>query len=391
MKIGPTNLSGKWGRWVLTGVLALMLAAGLLMGTAHADTSYTVQAGDNLSNIAARHGVTVEAIVTANNLPSRSTIYVGQVLRIPSSGTNPAPTSRPQPNPATYVVLAGDSLTGVAARFGVSLQALAAANGVSPTSYLYVGQVLKLPGQNQPQPQPPANTPQPASPTATPKPPTATPAPPTATPVPPKPTSAPPAATIQPGKAVTYTVQPGDHLWAIAAKFNTTVPALIELNNLNDPNTLYTGQVLTVVPGSNAGPASTPTPKPMPPMGKFGPKWIDVNINTQLLTAYEGYTPVFSSRVSTGKRGFPTVEGTYRVYAKYRSTKMEGQQGTSEYYYIPNVPYTMYFYSGYAVHGAPWNNNLGVPSSHGCVNMAVNASKWMFEWAPIGTLVVSHR
>jgi lipoprotein-anchoring transpeptidase ErfK/SrfK len=50
----------------------------------------------------------------------------------------------------------------------------------------------------------------------------------------------------------------------------------------------------------------------------------------------------------------------------------------------------MYFYSGYALHGAYWHNNFGHPMSHGCVNLPVDVSKWMFEWAPIGTMVVSH-
>ena len=109
-------------------------------------------------------------------------------------------------------------------------------------------------------------------------------------------------------------------------------------------------------------------------MGKYGPKWFDVDISDQSIIAYEGDTPVYTARVSTGTWKYPTVEGTYRVYAKYVSTKMEGGQGTPDYYYIPNVPYTMYFYGSYALHGAFWHNKFGNQMSHGCVNLPVEVA-----------------
>jgi lipoprotein-anchoring transpeptidase ErfK/SrfK len=196
-----------------------------------------------------------------------------------------------------------------------------------------------------------------------------------------------------PGKPVEYTVQPGDNLITIAAKFNTTVDALMDLNDISNPNLLRVGQKLTIVKGNvqnNDPPKNTPVPEPTPPMGEFGPKWIDVNITAQSVVAFEGQTPVFMTKASTGLPRYPTVEGIYRVYAKYRTTKMEGGEG-ADYYYLPNVPYTMYFYSGYALHGADWHNNFGQPMSHGCVNLPVEASKWLFDWAPIGTMVVTHK
>jgi LysM repeat protein len=283
----------------------------------------------------------------------------------------------------------------VAARFGVTRQALAAANGISPSSYLYVGQVLTIPGaaQTEPAPPKPTNTPEPP-PTATLVPPTATPQPPTAAATTtPEPVQAPSEA--EKGKPVKYTVQAGDNLSKIAAQFGTTVANLQRLNNLGDTNFIYVGQVLIIVAGddqNNEPPAATPTakPEPTPPMGKYGPKWFDVDLSDQTITAYEGDTPVYTSRVSSGTWRYPTVIGTYRIYAKYVRTKMEGGQGTSDYYYIPDVPFTMYFYGGYALHGAYWHNNFGNPMSHGCVNLPVDVAKWMFEWAPIGTMVVTH-
>jgi LysM repeat protein len=286
--------------------------------------------------------------------------------------STPAPANLPaQSPPGTYVVQSGDSIIGVAGKFGVTQQALAAANGLQPFDRLRIGQTLKIPGQGQPQPPSQAPT---VQATTTPQPVTS-------------------AQGSQLGKPVQYVVQPGDSLSTVASKFNTTVDSLIALNKLSDRNFLRVGQVLTIVNGddqNNNPPVFTPTPEPTPPMGEFGPKWVDVNISTQLMTAYEGQTPVFSAKASTGIPRHPTVEGTYRIYAKYRSVKMEGGQG-AEYYYIPNVPYTMYFYSGYALHGAYWHNNFGHPMSHGCVNLPVDAAKWMFDWAPIGTMVVTHK
>jgi lipoprotein-anchoring transpeptidase ErfK/SrfK len=95
---------------------------------------------------------------------------------------------------------------------------------------------------------------------------------------------------------------------------------------------------------------------------------------------------VLTAVVSTGTRYYPTVTGRFKVYAKYRSTPMSGPG-----YYLPGVPYTMYFYRGYAIHGTYWHNNFGRPMSHGCVNMKTPEARWLFKWAPKGTLVVVHR
>lgn len=107
-----------------------------------------------------------------------------------------------------------------------------------------------------------------------------------------------------------------------------------------------------------------------------GEKWIEVNVTTQQMTAWEGDVPVMSSTVSTGLPNTPTVLGKFNIYWKLTSTLMVGDN-----YYLPEVPYTMYFYAGYALHGTYWHNNFGQPMSHGCVNLETSQAKQLFDWA----------
>ena len=114
-----------------------------------------------------------------------------------------------------------------------------------------------------------------------------------------------------------------------------------------------------------------------------GERWIEIILSQRRLIAREGKTIVLSTIVSLGKPSTPTVRGTYRIYAKMRSTRMSGPG-----YSIPNVPYVMYFRGGYAIHGAPWASRFGGLISHGCVNVPVSKAAWLFNWAPAGTRVV---
>ena len=143
-----------------------------------------------------------------------------------------------------------------------------------------------------------------------------------------------------------------------------------------------------VPPTETPLPEPTPIPPTEPPVVapvSNGEKWIDVNLSTQRLVAYEGDTPVYWVTVSTGLPGTPTVTGQYNIYIKYVSQLMYGPG-----YYLPDVPYVMYFYLGYGIHGTYWHNNFGQPMSHGCVNTPTSDAKWLYEWAPIGTLVNVH-
>jgi lipoprotein-anchoring transpeptidase ErfK/SrfK len=120
-----------------------------------------------------------------------------------------------------------------------------------------------------------------------------------------------------------------------------------------------------------------------------GERWIDVNLTTQMLTAYEGETPILYSAISSGLWQFPTVTGEFRTWIKYESQDMTGYHlGYS--YELEDVPHVMYFFEDYAIHGAYWHNNFGTPMSHGCVNMNLYDAEWLYSWAPLGTRVSVH-
>lgn len=142
-------------------------------------------------------------------------------------------------------------------------------------------------------------------------------------------------------------------------------------------------------------PPPTPTPEPKIADGQGGNsgmvgKWIDVNLSTQYLVAYDGDSVFLESYVSTGRPGFDTPTGTFSINSKLESQTMEGVIG-GEYYNVPDVPWVMYFTDeGHALHGTYWHNNFGNVMSHGCVNLPMDVAEALYAWAPIGTPVVIH-
>jgi len=243
-----------------------------------------------------------------------------------------------------YTVRPGDTLANIASRYGVSVGTLAQANGIRNINLIYIGQNLVIPGASSSPGQPAA----------------------------PKPPSTAPATGV-------YIVRAGDTLGRIAARYGTSVQTLMRLNGIANPNLIWVGQRLKVTGSASAAPAKPPV------SGSTAGRWIDVNLSQQRLTAYQGNTAVFSTLISGGLPRTPTVVGRFAVQTKLRSTRMTGPG-----YDLPGVPYTMYFYKGYAIHGTYWHNNFGHPMSHGCVNMRTEDAGWLFNWASIGTPVVTH-
>lgn len=109
-------------------------------------------------------------------------------------------------------------------------------------------------------------------------------------------------------------------------------------------------------------------------------KWIEVSLDQQKLRAWEGSNIIMEFPISSGL-WYPTPKGDYAIWYKTRAQRMKG--GSKElgtYYDLPNVPYNMFFYLGFAIHGAYWHNNFGTPMSHGCVNSPLANVAQLFEW-----------
>lgn len=116
-------------------------------------------------------------------------------------------------------------------------------------------------------------------------------------------------------------------------------------------------------------------------------KLITVDRGKQMLYAWEGGRIINQTPVSTGMYYTPTVKGSFKIYRKLPLQDMRGSFPPYPPYYTKNVPNVMYFYGAYAIHGTYWHNSFGSRASHGCVNVPVTFSKWLYEWADMGTRV----
>jgi hypothetical protein len=114
-------------------------------------------------------------------------------------------------------------------------------------------------------------------------------------------------------------------------------------------------------------------------------RWIDVNLSQQQVHVYEGNVLVNSFIVSTGLADPPTVTGYFRIYVKVPVQDMSGPG-----YYLQDVPWVMFFYEDYGLHGTYWHNNFGTPMSRGCINLSTEDAAWLYAWASVGTRVSVH-
>jgi len=300
---------------------------------AQESTVHVVQPGENLFRIALRYGVTVEALAAANGVRTPGRIYVGQRLIVPSAAAV-APPAAPS---GVHIVQPGENLFRIALRYGTTYQSLAVANGIVNAGRIYVGQRLAIPAA--------AEFPPPTRPALS---------------------------------ELAYTVQRGDTLSAISLRYGVSPWALAQANGICNPSLIYAGQVLQIP--ATAGPSRLPAPA-----GGNDGRRIDVDLSAQRLDAYEGDLLVRSTLVSTGLAHTPTPRGRYYIYVKYVADDMAGPG-----YYLPAVPHVMYFYRGYAIHGTYWHSNFGSPMSHGCINLPESEARWLYSWASVGTVVDIH-
>ncbi len=119
-------------------------------------------------------------------------------------------------------------------------------------------------------------------------------------------------------------------------------------------------------------------------------KWVEIDLSDLKLYAWEGNRKVYEFSTSTGRPGYETPTGEYKVWIKVRSQRYKGGiPGTSGYYNLPNVPYSLFFgggnvpnWKGYAIHGAYWHNDFGIKNrSSGCINLKPEEAGLLYQWA----------
>ncbi len=297
---------------------------------------HVVQPGENLFRIALRYGTTVDAIMAANGLPNH-TIYVGQRLVIPRGSGDSAQAAPPTTTGSTYVVQWGDTLSGIALRYGVTTRALMQANGLASARIIYAGQRLVIPGAGR----------------------------------------AVPAPAPAPATGGTYAVRRGDTLSRIAQRFGTTTVALARLNGIANPSAIYAGQVLRL---SGAAPA--------PPGGG---KRIMINLSEQHLYAYQGNQLVYSFVISSGAAPSNTRTGEFHVQSKIPNAYAAA--------WGLQMPHWLGIYwagsTENGIHALPilsngqtlWAGYLGRPISYGCIVLGTRDAQRLYNWAEIGTPV----
>ncbi len=205
----------------IAALVALLAIGAVVVPAAAADRVVVVRRGDTLSELAVRHGVSVAHLMALNPIANPNRIYPGQRLRLaadPAGASTPPAAAPAAAAPIVHVVRNGEHLTGIAARYGTTITAIARANAITNPSYLRVGQRLSIPGT---QTLPPA-----------------------------APAASAPATQL-------HVVAPGETLSGIAERYRTTVNAIAKANGIADPSYLRVGQRLSIsgsrVPGAGKG------------------------------------------------------------------------------------------------------------------------------------------
>lgn len=128
------------------------------------------------------------------------------------------------------------------------------------------------------------------------------------------------------------------------------------------------------------------TPATAPPEGVTNGRWIDINLAEQTLAVYDENKLVFATVIASGLEPFWTRPGLFPIYLKKEVETMRNSD-PSDFYYLDNVPWTMYFDKARALHGAYWRTRFGYPQSHGCINLSVGDAHWLYNWAHEGDWV----
>lgn len=311
-------------------ILVLFVQPAMAAGQVH-----VVQRGETLWSIAARYGTSANAVAQANGISNWNLIYAGQRLTIPTGGSSGAASG------STYTVQPGDTLSGIAARYGTSVAALVQRNGLASANYIYPGQRLFISGAGS-------------------------------------------SGSSSGGAAGgTYVVRRGDTLAAIAARYGTTVSAIVRANGIANPSLIVAGQRLTI-PGASSGGSAAPG------AGGTGQR-IVVDLSDQRMYVYYNGQLVWNWVVSTGRPGQSTAVGHWKVLNKIPSAWAST--------WSLKMPYWLGIYWAGSlqngIHALPilpngqtlWAGYLGTPVSYGCIILSTQNAQTLYNWVGIGTPV----
>ena len=318
-------------------LFAMLLLAVVVPITAEAaplaagPTIHRVQTGETLNTIAANYRTSVNNLMALNRLRNPNLIYVGQRLVVSPGAAEPAPSS----GAGVHVVSRGQTLTSIAAQYGVTAAALKQANKLR-TDTIFVGQRLQIPTGGG--------------------------------------ASAPAGAT--------HTVKRGETLASIAAAYGTSIDALAKLNGISNSGLIQVGQQLII---SGEGSGTKPVAR--------GAKKVVVDISEQRCWRYQGEELLNTWRCSTARKGYGTRTGTFRVQSKLR--KAYGSTWDIWMPYWLGIYWSGSTENGF--HGLPWNAStgsrtwsglVGTPITYGCVMLNDGPMKTLWNWADIGTKIV---
>ena len=121
---------------------------------------------------------------------------------------------------------------------------------------------------------------------------------------------------------------------------------------------------------------------PLSPKIPEDEKHIEINLDRQLLLAFEWNVLVYAARVATGQKNYESPTGWFHTFHKRPTYHMTGGADDSSVFDLPGVPWDSYITdTGVAIHGTYWHNDFGHPHSHGCINMAPQDAKWIYRWS----------
>jgi lipoprotein-anchoring transpeptidase ErfK/SrfK len=128
-----------------------------------------------------------------------------------------------------------------------------------------------------------------------------------------------------------------------------------------------------------------------PPGGVEGDRWIAIDVYTfgQTLTVYDNGQLQFATLIASGYEPYYTRPGVFQIYEKKPLETMQGsfESDRSDFYYLQDVPWTMYFDEARALHATYWHTLFGYTQSHGCVNLSPGDAQWLYNWAEVGDYV----